>query len=66
MLHLLIHASMFLLSGRLMNDVVEEIFNYLDYDSLKNSEAVSVQWRDNIAYGKTWKKLLERNVSLFL
>lgn len=49
-----------------MNDVVEEIFNYLDYDSLKNSEAVSVQWRDNIAYGKTWKKLLERNVRLFL
>lgn len=52
------------LSRRLMNDVVEEIFNYLDYDSLKNSEAVSVQWRDNIAYGKTWKKLLERNLRL--
>ncbi len=47
---------------RLMNDVVEEIFNYLDYESLKNSEAVSSLWYNNILYGKTWKKLLERNV----
>jgi hypothetical protein len=49
-------------SERLMNDVVEEIFNYLDYESLKNSEAVSSLWYNSILYGKTWKKLLERNV----
>ena len=52
-----------LFSERLMNDIAEEIFNYLDYESLKNSEVVSSQWHDNILYGKTWKKLLERNVS---
>ncbi|EFX66739.1 hypothetical protein DAPPUDRAFT_302454 [Daphnia pulex] len=52
------------LSKRLMNDVVEEIFNYLDYESLKNSEAVSSLWYNNILYGKTWKKLLERNLKL--
>jgi hypothetical protein len=45
-----------------MNDVIEEIFNYLDYESLKNSEAVSSLWYNNLLYGKTWKKLLDRNV----
>ena len=49
-------------SERLMNDVIEEIFNYLDYESLKNSEAVSSLWYNNLLYGKTWKKLLDRNV----
>lgn len=48
-----------------MNDIAEEIFNYLDYESLKNSEAVSKEWHDNILFGKTWKRLLERNVSVF-
>lgn len=47
---------------RLMNDVAEEIFSYLDYESLKNSELVSTEWKNSILYGKTWKKLLERNV----
>nr|CAH0101320.1 unnamed protein product [Daphnia galeata] len=52
------------LSKRLMNDVIEEIFNYLDYESLKNSEAVSSLWYNNLLYGKTWKKLLDRNLKL--
>ncbi len=55
----------FTFSERLMNDIAEEIFNYLDYDSLKNSEAVSKEWHDNILFGKTWKRLLERNVIVF-
>lgn len=52
------------ISERLMNDVAEEIFSYLDYESLKNSELVLPEWKNNIIHGKTWKKLLNRNVKV--
>lgn len=50
-----------------MDDVAEEIFNYLDYESLKCSEEVSAAWHNHILYSKTWEKLLARQViALFL
>lgn len=48
---------------RLMNDVVENIFDCLDYQSLKNSETVSAEWYNSILYGRIWKRLWEKNVN---
>jgi len=48
--------------ARYMNDVAEEIFSYLDYSSLKQSERVSELWNKNVLFGNTWKTLLHKNV----
>lgn len=47
---------------RYLNHLSDEIFSYLDYGSLKNSEMVSPVWYESIISGNMWKKLLQRNV----
>ena len=50
------------LNGCMMDSVVEQIFGYLDFESLLNAERVSPEWRAILEKEKIWKSLLKRNV----
>ncbi len=45
-----------------MDDIVEDIFQYLDYHSLKSASVVCKSWNKTIFHSKNWQKLIERNV----
>jgi hypothetical protein len=46
----------------MLHGVVEQIFGYVDYDSLVNAQRVSPEWRMILENEKIWKALLRRNV----
>lgn len=43
--------------------IVEQIFSYLDYESLINAEKVSTDWKDVLKNERIWKALIKRNVA---
>lgn len=47
----------------MMYGVVEQIFSYLDYDSIVNAEEVSQEWQMILSNERIWKALLERNIA---
>ena len=47
-----------------MDHILEQIFSYLDYYSLRRAELVSLAWQEAILDAKVWMKLLNRNVSI--
>ena len=47
-----------------MDHILEQIFSYLDYYSLRRAELVSLAWQEAILDAKVWMKLLKRNVSI--
>jgi len=50
------------LDSYMLHGVVEQIFGYVDYDSLVNAQRVSPEWRTILENEKIWKALLRRNV----
>ena len=50
------------LDSCMMHGIVEQIFGYLDYDSLINAQRVCPEWRTILENEKIWKALLKRNV----
>ncbi|CAD6196960.1 unnamed protein product [Caenorhabditis auriculariae] len=48
--------------AHLPNNLAEMILYNLDADSLKACEDVSTSWRNSLAIGQLWKKLIEKNV----
>lgn len=42
--------------------IVEQIFSYLDYDSLVNAEKVSPEWQEILKNERIWKMMFKRNV----
>jgi hypothetical protein len=50
-------------SGRGLDHILDNIFGYLDYYSLRRAELVSVVWQQAMIEGKIWKNLFSKNVS---
>ena len=46
----------------MLSYVAHHILEFLDWESLMNAELVSQTWRKAVVKGRSWKKLLERNV----
>ena len=42
----------------------EQILQYLDARGLRASEEVSRAWKDVVAFGQLWRKLIEKKVHL--
>ncbi len=54
------------LLGQYLDFICDQIFAYLDYDSLTNSKMVSVVWKRIVSKGEFWKVMVERKVKCFL
>ncbi|EFX67476.1 hypothetical protein DAPPUDRAFT_331044 [Daphnia pulex] len=48
------------LHSQYLDFICDQIFAYLDYDSLTNSKMVSVVWKNIISKGAFWKVMVER------
>ncbi|EFX67479.1 hypothetical protein DAPPUDRAFT_331039 [Daphnia pulex] len=48
------------LHSQYLDFICDQIFAYLDYDSLTNSKMVSVVWKEIISKGEFWKVMVER------
>ena len=44
--------------------IVERIFGYLDYKSLKNAENVSTEWREILKNERIWKALMKWKIAV--
>jgi hypothetical protein len=54
------------LTEALLENVIEKIFSYLDFDSLMKSESVSEEWCELLQNRRIWRDLLDHNVIVFL
>ena len=54
----------FFLLGWHQDHIIEQIFGYLDYQSLINSGSISEEWREHFLNRRLWKQLFRRNVKL--